>query len=205
MNNSTPDTKKSTKRHLETLKTSGYKPWRVVFSYVIFIGLFVLIPLTPRFFLHPVHWAIGLYLLFMAGATAIEVVQGRVPLKPGPIFRSFVNNLAITIFEMLIMVLILPLLALQFLAGPVMLFLFLGSIVGIVIYVIEGIFGYDIEGVVSIFNGTHALVAIPVAILSFWAMLQFLKVCDYIDKMMEKTAGLVVYLYKGKKTKEGQS
>lgn len=196
------ETEKSPKRHLETLKTSGYKPWRVVFSYIIFIGLFVLIPVTPRFFLHPVHWAIGLYLLFMAGATAIEVVQGRIPLKPGPIFHSFVNKLAITIFEMLIMVLVLPLMALQFLAGPVMLFLFMGSIVGIAEYVIQGIIGYDIKGVVQVFNGTHALLAIPVAILSFWAMLHFLKVCEIIDKMMEKTAGLIVYLYKGKKPKE---
>ncbi len=192
-------TKKNPIRHVEKLKNSGYKPWRLLASYAIFIGIFAVIPLSPRLFEHPVNWIIALYFLFMAGASVIEAVQGRIPFKPGPLIGTFLDYVLKTTLEIFASILVIPLLGLHILAGPLMLTLFLGSIFGIAIYVIEVVFGYDIKGYGSILNGIQVLIAIPVAVLSFWAMMQFLKVYDFIEKMMDKIVDFILYLYRGKK------
>jgi hypothetical protein len=187
------------KQQLEKFKGPDFQPWRILASIALFTGGIFLLPYASQHFENPINYYVFFFLFFQALAMVIDVVQGRIPLKPPVMFMVFLRYVFGTFLQLLALALCVPLIAILFFLGPVMFLLFFLALVGVLVFVIEEILRIDIKGVHSFLNWYQALIASGVIYLTGLSLFKREWIEKFFDLWLDKVTDLIVFLETGKK------
>jgi len=188
------------KKRVQRLRQSGLRPWRMVASILLVICGIVFFPFWVKRIRDPWMSIALFFIFFQAVAVVIDVLQGRIPLKFNMVIKAFSKYVWGTILEILFLLLILPVIAIEIILGPFMAFLFLLSLYVLGLFFIEKILKIDIKGVISFLqNWIHAAMALVIALLSGLVCFKNAWLERFIDCWVDKATDLITFIEAGER------
>ena len=194
MNNTSRNKKRATK-----LKRSGLRPWRMIASIILFIAAFIFFPYRAIHANSSLILIAGFFLFFQGTAVAVDLLQGRIPLKPKTILTVFSRYVWGTFLEILFVLFILPVIAIEMVLSPFMSIVFLLSIFGLILFFVEEVLKIDIKGVISFLKGPQTLLALGVMLASGFILTKQAWLERFIDNWVDKAGDIIVFIETGQR------